>query len=163
MPRASGNDLCEVFGYAPDDRTDAARRQWKSQECPFVGGICVKHSHPQEGGDVIVYGSCSVLNRGRTGVDEVIICPQRLYANGYNSLKKCVYDAIGRQPAVFLADEYSALKRKSKLHSEYVVLLGHKSGKEVSVSNPGVIDLSLDWVMAFVRNSKLEVIMPCEV
>ena len=61
MPRARGNDLCEIFGYAPDDTSDNARKQWKSQECPFVSGVCIKHSHPQDG-KVIVYGTCSVTN-----------------------------------------------------------------------------------------------------
>ena len=163
MPRANGNDLCELFGYAPDDRSDIARKQWKSQDCPFVGDTCIKHSHPQGSGKVVVYGSCSVENKTRSGPEEVILCPQRLYANGYAALKACVADAIGTTPPVFLAAEYSELKHKRKLPNGYAVLLGHKSGKEISLSNPGVVKLSLDWVMAVVRNEKLDLIIPCEV
>ena len=44
-----------------------------------------------------------------------------------------------------------------------MVLLGQGSGKEVSVRNPGVIELSFDWIMAIVSNAKLEAIIPCEV
>jgi len=47
--RAAGKDLAEIFGYAPDDTTDAARKQWKSQNCPFTNSGCVKHGHAQAG------------------------------------------------------------------------------------------------------------------
>src|SRR3712207_5367863 len=33
LPRAKGNDFAELFGYAPDDTSPPARRQWKSQNC----------------------------------------------------------------------------------------------------------------------------------
>jgi hypothetical protein len=163
MPRAKGNDLCELFGYAPDDQSTVARKQWKSQECPFVGGVCIKHSHPQGNGRVVVYGSCSVKNSTRLGAEEVILCPQRLYADNYATLKRCLDDALGYCPPVFLAADYSRAKKKKHLPAEYVVLLGQKSGKEISLSNPGVIELSLDWVMAVVTGGKLRVVIPCEV
>lgn len=162
MPRASGNDLAEIFGYAPDDRTDTARKQWKSQQCPFVGGVCIKHSHPQDG-RVVVYGTCSVLNRTRSGIEEVIVCPQRLYAEQYESLRACVADAIGSAPVIYMADEYSRAKRAKKLPNDYIVMLGHNSGGEIALSNPGVIELSLDWVMALLVKHRLELIIPCEV
>lgn len=97
MPRANGNDLAELFGYAPDDNSDAARKQWKSQKCPFTENTCIKHSHPQNDGSVVVYGTCSVLNKARrTGTpEEVIICPNRLYANNFTVLKQC-YGAFSR-------------------------------------------------------------------
>jgi hypothetical protein len=164
MPRATGNDLCELFGYAPDDRTDVARRQWKSQECPFAGDVCIKHSHPQGDGTMVVYGSCSVRNATRGGVEEVILCPQRFYADNYAALKSCLADALGRSLPVYLAGEYAKKKRSSgALPSAFGVLLGQKSGGEISLSNPGVIDLSLDWVIAVMERGKLSLIVPCEV
>jgi len=163
MARALGNDLAEIFGYAADDNSTAARRQWKSQECPFVGGTCVKHSHPQAGGRVVVYGSCSVANKTRGGLEEVIICPQRLYAGNHETLKACIRDAISHTPPMYLADEYSALKRAGKVPSELVLLIGHGSGREVSVSNPGIIDLSIDWVMVWMKSGKPLLAIPCEV
>ncbi len=163
MPRAKGNDLCEIFGYAPDDVSANARKQWKSQDCPFVGKTCIKHSHPQDG-TVVVYGSCSVVNKLRKGeVEEVIICPQRLYANGYASLKSCVIDAFSRDIPVCTPKEYSEHKKRQTLPDDFVVLLGKNSGREISLSNPGVIKLSLDWVMARLINGKLTSVIPCEV
>lgn len=161
--RAPGNDLCELFGYAPDDTSEPARKQWKTQECPFVGGPCVKHSHTQRGGTRLVYGSCSVTNRlASTTREEVIICPQRLYANDYAAIKACAADA-GITAPMYMADEYSRRKRSADLHNDYCVLLGKNSGREISLSNPGVIDLSLDWVMAYVDNGVPQLLVPCEV
>lgn len=83
MPRANGNDLAELFGYAPDDNSDAARKQWKSQKCPFTENTCIKHSHPQNDGSVVVYGTCSVLNKARrTGTPEEVIGAFSRHARG---------------------------------------------------------------------------------
>jgi len=162
MPRARGNDLCELFGYAPDDTSEQARRQWKSQKCPFVGNTCIKHSHPQEG-SVVVYGSCSVVNRTKNGIEEIIICPQRLYTNGYESLRRVAWDALQAEPPLLMAEEYSRLKRAKSLPDDFVVVLGQHSGKEIILSNPGFISLSLDWVMVHVVAGKIGLIIPCEV
>jgi hypothetical protein len=163
MPRAKGNDLCEIFGYAPDDRSNYARKQWKSQDCPFVGNTCVKHSHPQEGGTVVVYGTCSVANKTRTGLEEVIVCPQRLYAEKYETLRTCAIDAIGHPLPTFLASEYSKAKRAKRLPKDLVVFLGQNSGGEVQLSNPGIIQLSLDWVLVRVTEGVPVLVAPCEV
>lgn len=162
MTRAAGNDLCEIFGYAPDDTSASARKQWKSQDCPFVGGTCIKHSHPV-GGAMVVYGSCSVVNSTRSGKEEVIVCPQRLYADNYKALKTCVADATGSSLPMFSAGEYSALKRARSLPDEYVVLLGRGSGREIMLENRGVIKMSLDWVMARIKDGRLDLVIPCEV
>ena len=162
MPRAKGNDLCEIFGYAPDDISETARKQWKSQECPFVGDTCIKHSHPQDG-KVVIYGSCSVVNKTKNGADEIIVCAQRLYANDYETLKAVVRDATGVRLPIFMANEYSRLKREDQQPTDCVVLLGRNSGKEIKLSQPDVIQLSLDWVMARIVAGKLKLIIPCEV
>src|SRR5260370_1277830 len=129
MPRAKGNDLCEIFGYTPDDVSESARKQWKSQQCPFVEGVCIKHDHSNS----IVYGTCSVVNKTRGGVEEVIICPQRLYADNYATLKSCLKDAIGQELPILTATEYSVKKKGGKLPSDYFVLFGQKCGKEISL------------------------------
>jgi hypothetical protein len=162
MPRAKGNDLCEIFGYTPDDTSDNARKQWKSQECPFVGGVCIKHSHPQDG-KVVVYGTCSVTNKVRGVAEDIIICPQRLYANSYESLRSVVNDAIGITLPIYMAHEYTSFKANKALPDEYVVMLGRNSGREISLSNAGFITLSLDWVMVHVKAGEIQLAVPCEV
>ena len=164
MPRASGNDLCEIFGFAPDDTHEKARKQWKSQECPFVGGTCIKHSHPQADDRVVVYGSCSVTNQTRRGKEEVILCPQRLYANKYETLKSCAADALGRSIPTYLCNEYSRAKRSGSLPQEYAILVGQKSGCEINLrSEDAGVQLSIDWVVICVSGGQIQMIIPCEV
>ena len=146
----------------PPTTSQTARKQWKSQECPFVGDTCIKHSHPQAG-KVVIYGSCSVANKTKNGADEIIVCAQRLYANDYETLKTVVRDATGVQLPILMANEYSRLKRENTLPTDFVVLLGRNSGKEIQLSQPDVIQLSLDWVMARIVAGKLKLIIPCEV
>ncbi len=162
MARAKGNDLAEIFGYAPDDTSEVARKQWKSQDCPFVGGQCIKHSHPQNG-EVVVYGSCSALNRRTSGVEEVIICPQRLYADNYGVLRAIIRDATGADLPLLMADDFLSLKRRHKLPESFAVLFGKNSGKEIQLKRAESIELSLDWVMAVVVDRALKAIIPCEV
>jgi len=163
MPRAKGNDLCEIYGYAPDDTSETARKQWKSQECPFVGGTCIKHSHPQRDGQVVVYGTCSVLNKTRRGKEEVVLCPQRLYANNYEPLRNCLADAVGKDIPLYLAAEYSRKKQANALPTDHGVLIGQKSGREIQITNPGVISLSIDWVIIRVVRKEPVMLIPCEV
>lgn len=111
----------------------------------------------------VVTGACSVANKLRGGgVEEVIICLQRLYADEYRSLKECAYDAIGSRLPVYLAEEYSKLKMSGTLPPDYVVLLGKKSGSEVALRNAAA-QLSIDWAMARVVDGELKLIVPCEV
>ncbi len=162
LPRANGKDFAEIFGYSPDDTSEPARRQWKSQDCPFVESTCIKRIN-LPGSGWVVSGACSVANRTRNAdVDEVIICPQRLYAENYASLKACARDAIQGTSPIFLADEFSKLKQTGHLPEEYIVLLGKNSGGEITLRNTAA-QLSIDWVMAYVAAGKLNTVVPCEV
>jgi Restriction endonuclease NotI len=164
MARATGNDLCEIFGYAPDDTSAAARKQCKSQLCPFVGNTCIKHSHEQADGAVVVYGSCSVKNVSRNkAVEEVIICPQRLYSGKYDVLRACVRDAFGSAIPVLLADEYSVAKSSGRVPRDCIVMLGQNCGKEIVVSKAEVGKVSLDWVFVRVMAGKVKMFVPTEV
>jgi hypothetical protein len=163
MPRATGSDLAEIFGYAPDDTTTPARKQWKSQICPFVGNACIKHSHAAENAEVQVYGTCSVLNRPAGVIEEIIICPQRLYAKRYETLERCAKDAYGTDVPIFTVNEYRSLAQRRQLPEIVAVLFGQNSGGEISVAKQGVIELSLDWVIAILRRGKIEMALPCEV
>ncbi len=106
MPRAAGNDIAEIFGYAPDDHSEPARKQWKSQHCPFVGNVCIKQTDRNGGQSPRIWGTCSLLSRSRNRFEEVIACPQRFYANGYGSLKQVIYDATGRDLPVYTVHDH---------------------------------------------------------
>ncbi len=132
-------DLVEVFGYAPEDLSSAARSLWNIGGCPFVNKACIKINHDQ----TITYGTCSVTSP----YGDIIICPNRLYADDYGTLKRVAKDAFG-DITFLLFDEY--IKRRGDI-DECVVALGKNSGKEVQVGH----HLSMDWVLARILGGEL--------
>ena len=138
MGKNNPRSLIEVFGHAPDDTTSKARKFWGLNACPFIGRACTKFDHT----NTICYGTCSVSNAGQ----DVIICPNRLYANNYETIRHVSEDVFGNLPFM-LFDEY--LRKESKSLS-CVVALGQNSGREVKLSK-----MSMDWVLARIKNGKL--------
>jgi len=132
-------DLVEVFGYAPDDLSKEARSLWNIGGCPFVNKACIKINHDR----TITYGTCSVTSP----YGDIIICPNRLYADDYSTLKRVADDAFGNIPFL-LFDEY--IQERGAIN-ECVVALGKNSGKEVQLGR----HLSMDWVLARIVDTKL--------
>lgn len=138
MAKNTPRSLIEVFGYAPNDITPKARKFWNLSACPFVGRACTKYDHT----NTICYGTCAVSNAGQ----DVIICPNRLYANNYQTIMHVSEDAFGNIPFM-LFDEY--LKKETG-SLNCVVALGQNSGREVKLSK-----MSMDWVLAHIENGRL--------
>ncbi|MDD5240280.1 MAG: NotI family restriction endonuclease [Sulfuricella sp.] len=138
MGQKNPRSLIEVFGHAPNDITSKARKFWGLNACPFIGRACSKFDHT----NTICYGTCSVSNAGQ----DVIICPNRLYANNYETIRHVSEDVFGKLPFM-LFDEY--LKKASN-SLNCVVALGQNSGREVKLSK-----MSMDWVLAHIKNGKL--------
>lgn len=137
MPRAKDKDICEIFGFAPDDLTQICRNYWKRELCPFIGTKCSKFNHDKS----ITYGVCSVTSSN----EEIIICPKRLYANGYKVLRDVSLDAFGYLP-LYLVNEVKNLELVKETPNEFVIALGQNSGKEIQVGPPRK-KLSMDWVL----------------
>lgn len=145
MPRSSGKDIEEIFGYAPDDLTEQARTTWRLQACPFVGRGCIKYNHDRS----ICYGTCSISNRVAKGAKEtIIICPNRFYANNYATIRKVAQDAFGDNYPFYIYSEYV---ENILTVSNCVVALGRDSGREVKLGR----SMSMDWVVAKIENYKL--------
>jgi len=138
MTKKSSRSLVEIFGHAPEDITPVARKYWSLKACPFIGKACTKFDHT----NTICYGTCSVSNAGQ----EVVICPNRLYANNYETIRAVSQDAFGNLPFM-LFDEY--VKHESTVQ-DCVVALGQNSGKEVKLSK-----MSMDWVLARITKGAL--------
>lgn len=136
------NDIVEIFGYAPDDLSRAARKAWNDKHCVFVNAPCSKTNHDSSE----VYGTCSVTSIG----EDCIICPNRLYADNYQVLADVSADAFGPGFNLYSYDEYKR-RRREGLVDICVVALGQKSGKEVKLGR----QLSMDWVLAKVRGGTL--------
>jgi hypothetical protein len=158
MPRALRNDICELFGYSPDEIPLSIKRR-EDKSCPFVPGLCIKHSHPQEGGKVNILGVCSVVNKHRDGqIDETITCVNRMYAENYKILRNVVFDAFGEKFPSYTVPEFISIKNQNSLPGDYCVLFGQNSGKEISVAG-----FSLDWVITRIQNNKIITIIPVEI
>jgi len=140
MPRARNRDLAEIFGYAPNDLSPTARYFWDLEACPFISKKCSKYNHDQ----TITYGTCSV----RTKDKEIIICPNRLYAEDFLSIRNVVADAFGTNVPLF---DFSEYLKKRKSIKKFVVALGQNSGREINVGR----SLSMDWVLALIENKFL--------
>ncbi len=144
MPRAKKQDLCEVFGFAPDDLKPKCRNYWERGVCPFIGTKCTKYNHVKS----IVYGLCSVISSG----EEIIICPKRLYAESYKTLRDVSSDAFGYLP-LYLVNEVKGLELVKETPSEFVVAFGQNSGKEIQVGTHKT-KLSMDWVLVKVIDGR---------
>lgn len=138
MSKKIPRSLVEIFGHAPNDVTPKARKYWELKACPFVGRACTKYDHT----NTICYGTCSVTNAGQ----EVVICPNRLYAGHYEPIRHVSEDVFGKLPFMMF-DEYI---KASSPSLECVVALGQNSGKEVKLSR-----MSMDWVLAHIRKGRL--------
>jgi len=134
--------LVEIFGHSPTDTTARARKFWQLSACPFIGKACSKYDHTS----TICYGTCSVTNTGQN----VIICPNRLYADGYATIRRVGQSVFGDK-RFMLFDEYIKEATKQNASIDCVVALGQNSGKEVKLSK-----MSMDWVLAYIRDGALQ-------
>ncbi len=134
-------DLVEIFGYSPDDLTRETRTLWNMGACPFVNKPCTKINHDQ----TITYGTCSVTSP----FGDIIICPNRLYANNYELLAKVSHDAFGEAVPFLMYDQF--IEQRAR-HEDCIIALGKNSGKEVQVGR----SLSMDWVLARISDAKLK-------
>lgn len=145
--RASGRDISELFGYAPDDRSVNGLRAKQLKDCPFVPGRCSKTNHDQSA----IYGTCSVSNGAsrRDAGSEVIICPKRLYADNYRCLQNVAELVWPNMTKFVVGGGYSSLRDAAHETEFPVVAFGQNSGGEVQFKCNG--ELSLDWVLQSYR------------
>jgi len=132
-------DLVEIFGYSPRILNPEIRKLWMLGACPFIKQKCIKHNHDQS----IIYGTCSVSSP----YGDIIICPNRLYAEEYSVIKEVSRDAFGNIK-FYMFDQFITAETSQK---ECVVALGCNSGKEVKIGK----SLSMDWVLAKISNNIL--------
>lgn len=141
--------LVEVFGFDPIDHTGIARKYWELKACPFIRRACTKYDHTNE----ICYGTCSVTNSGKN----VIICPNRLYADNYATIRNVGKSVFGEKKFL-LFNDFINESTLGTLDEECVVALGHNSGKEVKVDK-----MSMDWILAYIKNGVLQEYVGIEV
>lgn len=141
--RASGNDITEIFGFSPDDSSDASLAYWKAEKCPFTNATCTKTNHDRS----IVYGTCAVtVGRNPLTQGEVIVCPKRLYASNYQVLQDVAQSVWGVENKHFIVGgSLEDLRQKCSDKKDCIVAFGQGSGREIQVNSNG--QLSMDWVL----------------
>lgn len=140
MLNRPSKDLVEVFGYSPADVSPAARSLWKLEACPFINRACTKTNHDKS----IVYGTCSVTSP----FGDCIVCPNRLYANNYECLRRITAEVFGDEFKFFTYEQFIPIRQEV---DTCIVALGHNSGREVNISG----HLSMDWVLAKIKRGRL--------
>jgi len=148
MPKRPTKDLIEIFGYSPDDTTQACRSLWNLGACPFLNKPCTKMNHDQS----IIYGTCSVTSP----FGDCIICPNRFYEKDFKVIRAVAQDAFGRNCQFLTYEQFIPVRDRK---GTYIVALGQPSGKEVKIGR----SLSMDWVLAKVQNGKLKEYVGIEV
>ena len=101
---------------------------------------CSKANHDRS----IIYGTCSVTSP----YGDCVICPNRLYENNYSVLRTIANEAFGRNLRFLMYEQFIPLREKVR---SCIVALGQNSGKEVKIGT----SLSMDWVLARIKNGKL--------
>jgi len=147
--------ITEVFGYSPTDTSPEAVEHRESQQCPFTKRLCWKTF--RSGG--VINGTCSV--KPPTS-DEVIVCPNRLYAEGYAILRDVAKVAFGGQGQMIRVSDVASTQGQAGR----VVAFGKDWGGELRVpraaNNTG--DYAVDWILALIsEDGELLEFVPVEV
>nr|WP_314545721.1 NotI family restriction endonuclease [uncultured Massilia sp.] len=147
--------IIEFFGYAPNDRSPAARKARSEKLCPFIGGVCQKTLN-----DGLQSGACT-LEPMKGGA--VICCPIRLYTNKYKILQDVAKVAFGEN--VDLIRGNLALKTAPHPGRARIAVFGKAWAGELRLPNrSGVGGYYVDWVLAKLSDDgKLEDFVAIEV
>lgn len=140
MSARPARNLVEIFGYAPDDLSDAARAMWRLGACPYIQRPCTKANHD----GTLVYGTCSVTSP----YGDCVVCPNRLYEGAYQALRKIAAEVFDPALPFFTYAEFVAQRGR---HAACVVALGQNSGREIKLGR----SMAMDWVLARVEHNAL--------
>jgi hypothetical protein len=131
--------IIEFFGYAPTDKSPAAKAARANKECPFLGKTCVKTLS-----DGLVSGACTLkpVNGG-----PVICCPIRLYAGKHQILSDVAASAFGAN-----CDLYPGHKAHTHAHvagRHRIAVFGKAWGGELRLPKRGKTGAYfVDWILA---------------
>lgn len=141
--RSSGRDIVELFGFAPNDLTPLALKNWNDRSCPFTQSSCSKTNHDKS----VVYGVCSVTSGSKsTDLSEVIVCPKRLYGDNFSIFDHVAADVWpNRRWPLVAGGSIEQLKKKALSKENCVAVFGQGSGREFQINANG--KLSMDWVL----------------
>jgi hypothetical protein len=147
--------ITETFGHITSDSSEIALAQRKSEICPILREKCWKRF--RSGG--LVSGVCTVKPPKS---EEVIVCPDRLYAEDFLILRDVVLEAYG--PSMRLIGP--AEVNDTQGEKNRIVVFGKRWGKELRVpkSEENAAGYAADWILARISESaEVEEFVPVEV
>jgi hypothetical protein len=136
--------ITELFGYAPEDVSDAATTARSLRHCPFIKARCEKTLSDGE-----ISGVCSLKPvRG----SEVICCPNRLYSADYKILHDVAGIAFG--PGAVLFRGQDARKSEVEVGKFRVAVFGKRWGGELRLPNRTKSGgYFVDWILSKLTDS----------
>lgn len=131
--------IVEFFGFSPLD--GAASAFAAARQCPFITNPCTKPNH----------GSCSLA---ATDDKPVITCPNRLYANAYQTLSAVSDVAFGPGKTLTQPDKIKSMHANGTLTGNEIAVFGKHWGQELPIPRPRAKGKSassnffVDWILA---------------
>jgi hypothetical protein len=133
--------IYEFHGARPGSKV--SRENAKKHHCPFVDKRCKKKN-----------GACSLLLS--ESEEPVIICPNRLYGDGFKVIEDIANKTIERGQLIS-PEQAAELHALNQLNGDEAVVFGQGFGRELAVTAPAIegerpSSFSVDYVMCALEN-----------
>lgn len=141
------SNIVEFFGYSPGDQSPEAQKARKELKCPFLGQTCTKTLS-----DGSVSGVCTIKQMTS---GPVIICPVRLYSDGYQILKDVAAQAFGGGIDLIIGSNAGSHREKNP-GKPCVIVFGKRWGKELRLPSRAkktggkMGAYFVDWILAHI-------------
>lgn len=135
--------ISEIFGYRADDRSETALENIARQVCPFISSYCTKALGNRT--NRTLSGVCAV-KQVSPGSPDVICCPNRIYADGYNILRIISQKAFSVDYNLYAG---KLAVGKAKEEKGAIAVFGHGWGGELPLpKRQGRGSYYVDWILA---------------
>ena len=135
--------ISEIFGYRVDDRSETALENIARQVCPFISSYCTKALGNRT--NRTLSGVCAV-KQVSPGSPDVICCPNRIYADGYNILRIISQKAFSVDYNLYAG---KLAVEKAKEEKGAIAVFGHGWGGELPLpKRQGRGSYYVDWILA---------------
>lgn len=137
--------IYEFYGARPG--TAESRRNAAARHCPFVDGPCKKKD----------IGACSLK---MANAEPVVICPNRLYGDGFKVIADVSGKALGGRTDIVGAEQFKHLRDAGQWDGSKAVAFGQGYDGELSVTGPSDEDgkrsrFKIDFIVCAI-NAELE-------
>lgn len=133
--------IVDFFGYRAEDKTEQSLLAVAQKRCPFIHDTCTKTLS-----DKTISGVCAV--KQVTADENVICCPNRLYAGDYEILRIIARKTFGLELNLYSG---RTAVQKAKEEDGAIAVFGHGWGGELKLpKRDGRGNYFADWVLALI-------------